>query len=132
MSHVTHPTLSAKSQLRAHWIVAISAVLALLAAAAVTLVLVINNGTSTTSGSVAKPQAALRSDGGPNEIAVAAAVGSRPSAGPDESKIAASIGGPRMLPSGPGERAAAASTRGAVPPQYLSDPRATVQSSSDR
>ena len=132
MSHVTHPTLSARSQLRAHSIVAISAVLALLAASAVTLVLVLDNGASTTSGSIAKPDAALRSDGGPSESAVAAAVGSRPSAGPDESNVAASIGGPRVSPSGPGERAAAASRRGAVPPQYLSDPRATVQSSSGR
>ena len=57
MSHVAHPTLSARSQLRAHWIVAISAVLALLAAAAVTLVLILDNGASTVSGSVARPQA---------------------------------------------------------------------------
>ena len=54
MSHVAHPTLSARSQLRAHWIVAISAVLALLAAAAVTLVLILDNGASTVSGSVAR------------------------------------------------------------------------------
>jgi hypothetical protein len=72
------------------------------------LVLVIDNGASTTSGSVTKPQAALRSDGGPDESAVAASVGSRPSAGPDESSIAASIGGPRMHPSGPDESAIAA------------------------
>jgi hypothetical protein len=98
----------------------------------VVLVLLIDDGAPTASSQTAAPQAAIRSDGGPNESAVAAAVGTRPSAGPDESNIAASIGGPRMLPSGPGERAAAASIRGAVPPQYLSDPRATVQSSSDR
>jgi hypothetical protein len=118
MSHVGNPTLSTRSQLRAHWIAAVSALLALLAAAAVTLVLVLDNGASTTSGSTAKPQAAVRSDGGPSESAVAAAVGSQPSTGPDESGIAASIGvpriaarigGPRMLPTGPDESAAAAS-----------------------
>ena len=115
MSHVGNPTLSTRSQLRAHWVVAVSALLALVAVAAVTLVLVIDNGASTTTSSVSKPQAALRSDRGPNESAVAAAVGSQPSAGPDESSIAASIGGPRtasiggprMLPSGPDEGAVA-------------------------
>ena len=118
MSQVTQPTLTTRSQLRAHWIVALSALLALLAAAAVMLVLVIDNGTSTTTSGVAKPQAAVRSDGGPSESAVAAAVGSQPSAGPDESTIAASIGGPRiapsiggprMLPAGPDESTTAAS-----------------------
>ena len=132
MSHVAHPTLSTRSQLRAHWVISISALVALLAATAVVLVLVLGDGASTTVGSVAKPQAAVRADGGPDESAVAAAVGSRPSAGPDESNVAASIGGPRVSPSGPGERAAAASIGGVVPPQYLSDPRATVQSSSGR
>jgi hypothetical protein len=126
MSHVGHPTLSTRSQLRAHWIVAVSALLALLAAAAITLILVIDNGASTATSSVSKPQAAVRSDGGPNESAVAASIAPRPSAGPDESavaasiaprpsaspdesNIAASIGGPRMLPGGPEDSAIAAS-----------------------
>jgi hypothetical protein len=118
MSQVTPSTLTARSQLRVHWIVAVSALLALLAAVAVTLVLIIDNGASTTNGSVAQPQAAVRSDGGPSESAVAAAVGSQPSAGPDESNIAASIGGPtpiggpRLHPSGPDESAVAASIAG--------------------
>ena len=132
MSHVGHPTLSTRSQLRANWIVAISALVALVAATAVALVLFVGDSGTTTSKSIARPQAAIRSDGGPNESAVAASVGTQPSPVPDEAAIAASIGGPRMLPSGPGERAAAASIRGAAPPQYLSDPRATVQSSSGR
>jgi hypothetical protein len=109
MSHVGSPTLSTRSQLRAHWVVAISALCALIAAAAVVLVLVIDDGASTTSGSVTKPQAALRSDGGPDESALAASVSSPVSVGPDESSIAASIGGPRMHSSGPDEAAIAAS-----------------------
>jgi hypothetical protein len=118
MSQVTPSTLTIRSQLRGHWIVAVSALLALLAAAAVALVLVIDNDASTTSGSVAQPQAAVRSDGGPSESAVAAAVGSQPSARPDESNIAASIagstpiGGPRLHPSGPDESAVAAAISG--------------------
>jgi hypothetical protein len=105
MSHVAHTTVSTRSQLRAHWVVAVSALLALLAATAVTLVLVLDNGASTTVSSAAQPQAAVRSDGGPDEAAVAASVGSQPAAGPDESSTAASIGGPRMRPSGPDESA---------------------------
>jgi hypothetical protein len=146
MSQVTQPTLSARSQLRAHWIAALSALLALLATAAVVLVLAIDGGSSGPGGSVAeRQQPALRLDGGPDESAVAAAIGSRlaTSVRPDESTIAASVGsrpstGPdesavASRPSaGPGERAAAASIRGAVPPQYLSDPAATPQSSSGR
>jgi hypothetical protein len=152
MSHVGHSTLSTRSQLRAQWIVAISALVALVAATAVALVLFVGDSGTTASKSIAKPQAAIRSDGGTNESAVAASVGTQPSPvpdeaaiaasirrtagpsqyGPDESTVAGSIGGPRMLPSGPGERAAGASIRRAVPPQYLSDPRATVQSSSGR
>lgn len=130
MSHVAHHTLSPRSQLRAHWVVAVSALAALLAATALVLVLVLGDGASTPVGSVARPNAAVRSDGGPNESAVAAAVGSRPSrvpdeaviagagpyqpasSGPDESNVAASIGGPRMLPSGPDEAAIAASISG--------------------
>jgi hypothetical protein len=109
MSHAGNPTLSTRSQLRTHWVVAISALFALIAAVAVVLVLVVNDGASSTSGSVTKPQAALRSDGGPDESAVAASVSPRPSAGPDEANIAASIGGPRIQPSGPDESAIAAS-----------------------
>jgi hypothetical protein len=119
MSQVAHPTFSLRSQLRAHWIVGVAALLALLATAAVVLVLAIDDGSS--GSSVAqKSQPALRTDGGPDESAVAgvvaarafsghavlpayssptaaeaaAAAANRTSAGrPDESRIAASISG---------------------------------------
>src|SRR5215217_4223617 len=95
MSHITHPLTSAGSQLRAHWILALSALFALLATTAVVLVLAIDGGTSETSAAAEQPQAALRSDGGPDESAVAASVGSavreRPTGGPDESSVASSL-----------------------------------------
>jgi hypothetical protein len=109
MSHVGHPTLSTRSQLRAHWIAALSALAALVAATAVVAVLMIGDGTSTVSSRVAPPEAALRSDGGPNESAVAASVGTRPSPIPSESAIAASVGSASAPSSGPDEAATAAS-----------------------
>jgi hypothetical protein len=112
MSHVTQPTVTARSQLRAHWIVTVSVLVAFLAATAVTLVVVLDSGTPSTGGSIAKPQAAIRSDGGASESAVAAAVGSQPTAGPEGSSISASIGGPRMRAAGPDEKAVAASIGG--------------------
>jgi hypothetical protein len=97
MSQVTHPTTSLRSQVRAHWIVGISALLALLATAAVALVLAIDGGSSDTSSVAQTSQPAVRSDGGPDETAVAGFVGTRggsPAAGrPDESRIAASVAG---------------------------------------
>ena len=116
MSHVGHPTLSTKSQLRAHWVAALSALIALVAATAVLLVLMIDDGASTASSRTTAPQAAVRSDGGPNESAVASSIvprenqsayeaaraalvaqGAGPyrpaSPGPDESAVAASIAG---------------------------------------
>ena len=93
MSQFTHPTIPLSSQLRSHRVAGLAALLALLATTAVVLVLAIDGG-SATDGSVAGPsQPALRSDGGPDESAVAASVGSRPSAGPSESRIAPSVGG---------------------------------------
>src|SRR5215218_3163077 len=92
MSHITHPLTSAGSQLRAHWIVALSALFALLATTAVVLVLAIDGGSSTTSSVADQARPALRTDGGPDESAVAASVGEQTSAGPSESAIAASIG----------------------------------------
>jgi hypothetical protein len=121
MSHVGHSTLSTRSQLRAQWIVAISALVALVAATAVALVLFVGDSGTTASKSIARPHAAIRSDGGPNESAVAASVGTQPSAGPDESSIAASIGGPsiaapiggpKMRPTGPDESTVATSIPG--------------------
>jgi len=93
MSQVTHPAVSITQQLRTHWILALSALFALLATAAVLLVLAIDSGSSGTPAVAEQPQPALRSDGGPDESAVAASLGSRTSAGPSESSIAAAIGG---------------------------------------
>jgi hypothetical protein len=119
MSHVGHPTLSTRSQLRAHWIVAISALAALLAAAAVVLVLMIDDGGSTATSRTAAPQAAVRSDGGPNESAVAASIASRPSipsSVPEEaaraSLIAQGAGPYQPASEGPDEAATAASIAG--------------------
>ena len=92
MSQATQSTVSLESQVRAHWIVAISALLALLAAIAVTLVLAIDGASPGTTASVAEQQPALRSDGGLEESAVAASLAARPSTAPDESRVAASIG----------------------------------------
>ena len=116
MSHVGHPTLSTRSQLRDHWIVALSALVALVAATAVVLVLMIDGGGTTVSDSVAKPQAAVRSDGGPNESAVAASIANRPSQSPEEAAVAAAIAqgaGPYQPASpGPDEAATAAAISG--------------------
>lgn len=116
MSHVGHPTLSTKSQLRAHWIVALSALVALIAATAVVLVLMIDDGASTTSSRTAAPQAAVRSDGGPNESAVASSIAPRPTQSPDEAARAALVAqgaGPYQPASdGPDESAVAASIAG--------------------
>jgi hypothetical protein len=93
MSQVPHTAIPLTNQIRNHWIVALSALLALLATAAVVLALAIDGGSMKASAPVAQSShQAARSDGGPAESAVAAAVGSRTSAAPDESKIAASIG----------------------------------------
>jgi hypothetical protein len=114
MSQVAHPTTSLGSQLRAHWIVGLSALLALLATAVVVLVLAIDGGSSDTGSVAQKSQPALRTDGGPDESAVAGVVGApafsaypsptaaeaaaaaanrAPAGRPDESSIAASISG---------------------------------------
>src|SRR4051812_29327747 len=88
MSHVAHPTLSTRDQIRAHRIAVLSALVALVAATAVVLVLMIDDGGSTaTSGTVA-PQAAVRADGGPNESAVAASIAPRLNLSPDEAAAA--------------------------------------------
>jgi hypothetical protein len=113
MSHVGHPTLSTRSQLRAHWIAALSALAALVAATAVALVLFIGDSGTAVSTSVANPQAATRMDGGPNESAVAASIGTQPSPVPDEAAIAASIrrsAGPSQF--GPDESTVAAAIAG--------------------
>lgn len=92
MSQLTPAGVSTTQQLRTHWILALSALLALLATAALVLVLAIDRDSSQTSTAVQQSQPALRADGGPDESAVAASVGSRTSAGPSESSVAAAIG----------------------------------------
>jgi len=112
MSQVTQPAISVHDQIRAHWVVALSALLALLAAAAVSLALAIDSGPST-SASIAEQQPAVRPDGGPDESAVAASIGSRPSARPDESTVAAAIAGTTNPGSGrPDESTVAAAISG--------------------
>jgi hypothetical protein len=95
MSQVVSNTATLRSQVRHHWTVALSVLLALLATTAVVLVLAIDGGSSESVALKAQP--ALRTDGGPDESAVAASVGN---AQPDgsgayvsESRIAAAIGG---------------------------------------
>ena len=97
MSQLTQP-ISVRQQLRAHWVLALSALLALAATIAVVLVLAIEGGSSETTTAGQQSQPAVRSDGGPNESAVAASVGSRPSPAPSESAIAAAVAG--SVPSG--------------------------------
>ena len=133
MSQVTHPALSARSQLRAHWLAALSALLALLATAAVVLVLAIDGGSSQTSAAVEQSQPALRADGGPDESAVAASVGSRTSAGPSESSVAAAIGGsvaPR--PTGGPDESIVASSLAQAPEQPRPDEAAIATTISGR
>ena len=106
MSQVGHAPLATRSQLRAHRVAALSALIALLATAAVVLVLAIDGGSSGTGTSVgARQQPALRVDGGPDEAAVAATVGSQaaPSAGPDEAAVAATVGSQAAPSAGPDE-----------------------------
>jgi hypothetical protein len=89
MSQLTQP-ISVREQLRAHWVLALSVLLALAATVAVVLVLAIEGGSSETTTAAQQTQPAVRSDGGPNESAVAASIGSRISP-PSESTIAASV-----------------------------------------
>jgi hypothetical protein len=97
MSQVTHATFP--NQLRSHWLLAVSALVALMVTVAIVLVIAADGGSAETSGPVAKAShPAARSDGGPDESSVAAAV-----SGPvkvqdsrayvSESNIAAAISG---------------------------------------
>lgn len=98
MSQVSHTAIPLTNQIRNHWVVALSALLALLATIAVVLALAIDGGSTKVSAPVAQSShEAARTDGGPDESAVAAAIGS-PRGGaafasrPDESKVAAALG----------------------------------------
>jgi hypothetical protein len=93
MSQVTQPSTTLRAHVAPRRAVWIGAVLALAALAAVVLVLALGAGESShpAAASGVQSQAALRTDGGPEESGVAAAIGARRAAGPDESRIAASI-----------------------------------------
>jgi hypothetical protein len=95
MSQVTSPTATLRSQVAEHRIVALSALLALLATIAVVLVLAIDGGSTTTSSAAQNGQPALRSDGGPEESAVAGSIQTPKTweGRPDESRTAAAIAG---------------------------------------
>jgi hypothetical protein len=92
MSQLTHTQASPVSR---RLIAVCAAVSALIAAIAVTLVIAIDSGSSTTVGSSTSHTPATRTDGGPEESSVAASVGARPvgrpDGGPDESTTAAEI-----------------------------------------
>jgi hypothetical protein len=96
MSQVASPAVS--SQIRRHWVLAFSALLALLATAAVVLILALDGGSSESVAQTARP--ALRSDGGPDESAVAASIAGkaqpalRSDGGPEESAVAGAVSSP--------------------------------------
>ncbi len=93
MSHVTASPaalVGSSSDIRRTAIIA--GVLGLLAAALVIAAFALGGSSADTTGSLLSDQPAARTDGGPNEGAVAASVGSRQSAGPSESAIAAAVG----------------------------------------
>lgn len=114
MPHIA-PTLSVAAHVRAHRRIALAALLALFATAAVVLVLAAGDSASTDSVGD-RPVSAVRADGGLEESAVAATIGSQPSVGrPDESGIAAAIGSSSkasLVPSRPDESAVAAAISG--------------------
>lgn len=114
MSQVTHPRISVPALVRPRRMVWLGALLALAVGAAVVLILALGNQSSDHATPVnVGAQASLRSDGGPEETAVATAVGSRPEVAPDESRVAASIGaGSPQVSSTPDESAIAASIKG--------------------
>lgn len=91
VTHPTHPKLQFGAQLRAHRRLVLAALLALLATAGVVLALALSENQSTTTTVSDQPVPAVRGDGGPEETAVAASVGSRSAGRPDESKVAAAI-----------------------------------------
>jgi hypothetical protein len=122
MSHVSHPSISIRTQLRARQVAWFAAILALLATATIVLVLAIDGDDTGTSSVATQSQPAVRSDGGPNESAVAASVGSVPSTGSSESTVAASIGGGRTQPLGGPDESNVAASLSTSPRQASSGP----------
>ena len=118
MSQVTHPRISLPTRVRTGRTVLLGALLALAASAAVVLILALGNESPDTAAPVsARAEPSLRSDGGPEETSVAAAVGQRAAIGPNEAGIAASIGGtsPKAA-TGPDESRTAAAVGGNTAP----------------
>ena len=90
MSQATHPQISPLRHVRSRRAAAVAASSLALAAVLFTFAFGdVRQNDAVSSGLPA--QASLRSDGGPEEAGVAAAIGSRATAAPDESRIAASI-----------------------------------------
>jgi hypothetical protein len=101
MSQVAYPKVPVA--VRSHWLLTLSALIALVATILVILAVSIGGGSSDT-------QAVSTPASGPNESAVAAAVAPRPSPAPDESRIATSIDTGAAQPSaGPDESRTASS-----------------------
>ena len=133
MSQATHPAALSGSPLRVRRTAILLGSLAFVAAALVVLALTFGGSDACTVRSTVSHQPATRPDGGPDESAVAASVGSRagtrPSestiatasgaaasgttARPDESRVAAAVSQTRRHPStGPDESRVAASIAG--------------------
>lgn len=92
MSQVTPYPESLPIRGRSARAILLAGLLALVVAGVLVLVLALNDGsTSSQENAAASPQPSLRTDGGPEESGVAAAVGSLPGSGPNESAIASSI-----------------------------------------
>lgn len=117
MSQISHPVVSLPTSQRSTRTALLGALLALLAGAAIVLVLTLDGDSSSTSSSVIdQSQPAVRSDGGPNESAIAASIGTRPSVGPNEAGTAAAIGASTVRPeSGPDESRSAAAVSQSAP-----------------
>lgn len=115
MSHLSYPNAPLSERIRAHRLLTLATLLALLATAAIVLAIAIDQNPSTTS-TVDRHQAAIRADGGPEETGVAAAIAEQAIvAAPDESEIASAIGsGRESAPSArrPDESAVAAAISG--------------------
>jgi hypothetical protein len=132
MSQVSQATIPLTTQVRpprrALWL---GGLLALVAVAAAVLVLALQSESpKTDAGGTAdlKAQPSARADGGPEESAVAASVGSRPttpevSSRPDESRVAAAVGGSSSPSySKPDESRIAAAVGGSASPSPSTSP----------
>jgi hypothetical protein len=112
MSQLSQPTISLPTHARPRRAVWLAALLALAAGATVVLILALGSDSSVNVAPISA-QSSVRSDGGPEESAVAAAIGSHPAVGPDESRVAAAVGrGSSQSSTGPDESRTAASISG--------------------